>query len=252
MSDGLVLITGKATAPTARTWESDLLVGSNGGLGVAIANALAAEPESSVTALFMLRSLSKAAPLESTLSVSSQPYQFMSIDMSNLASIRESVASISRLISSGSLPHIRGLICTAAVMQVGGKQVTEDEMEATFQVNYLANFLLVLRLLPVMRRDCRILFLTSNLILDEGELEGSKITRFTQYLEKLPDAVQEEKGRGKVFSEGTTRYAISKVLLSMFAAELQRRLDASDDFSGINVVLLDPGTFVSGMLNGRL
>jgi NAD(P)-dependent dehydrogenase (short-subunit alcohol dehydrogenase family) len=136
-------------------------------------------------------------------------------------------------------------------MQVGGKRVTEDNMEATCQVNYLANFLLVLLLLPMMRRDCRIICLTSNLILDEGDFRGARVAKFDEFATKLPDPVVQEMGRGKAFSEGTARYAISKVLLSMFAAELQRRLDTSNEFGGISVVLLDPGTFVSGMLNGR-
>jgi NAD(P)-dependent dehydrogenase (short-subunit alcohol dehydrogenase family) len=165
----------------------------------------------------------------------------MSLDMSSLASIRAFASSLAALVDSGTLPRIRALICAAAVMQVGGKRVTGDDMEATCQVNYLANFLLVLLLLPFMRMDCRIIFLTSNLILDEGDFRGSRV----------PDPVVEEMGRSKAFSEGTARYAISKVLLSMFAAELQRRLNASTDFGGIRVVLLDPGTFVSGMLDGR-
>ena len=186
------------------------------------------------------------------MSQSSQRYQFMAVDMSSLASIRAFASSLSALIDSGTLPRIRALICAAAVMQVGGKQVTEDNMEATCQVNYLANFLLVLLLLPMMRRDCRIIFLTSNLILDEGDFRGAKVARFDEFATKLPDPVVQEMGRGKAFSEGTARYAISKVLLSMFAAELQRRLDTSNEFGGISVVLLDPGTFVSGMLNGRL
>lgn len=175
----------------------------------------------------------------------------MSLDMSSLASVRAFASSLAALIDSGSLPRIRALICAAAVMQVGGKRVTGDDMEATCQVNYLANFLLVLLLLPFMRVDCRIIFLTSNLILDEGDFRGSRVARFDDFVTKLPDPVVEEMGRGKAFSEGTARYAISKVLLSMFAAELQRRLNASTDFGGISVVLLDPGTFVSGMLDGR-
>jgi hypothetical protein len=98
--------------------------------------------------------------------------------------------------------------------------------------------------------DCRVIFLTSNLIHDEGDLRGSKVARFDDFVTKLPDPVVQEMDRGKAFSEGTARYAISKVLLSMFAAELQRRLNTSNDFGGISVILLDPGTFVSGMLNG--
>ena len=174
----------------------------------------------------------------------------MSVDMSSLASIREFASSLAAHIDSGSLPRIRALICAAAVMQVGGKRVTEDGVEATCQVNYLANFLLVLLLLPSMRMDCRVIFLTSNLIHDEGDLRGSKVARFDDFVTKLPDPVVQEMDRGKAFLEGTARYAISKVLLSMFAAELQRRLNTSNDFGGISVILLDPGTFVSGMLNG--
>lgn len=175
----------------------------------------------------------------------------MPVDVSNLASVRDFASSLSALIDSGSLPRIRALICAAAVMQVGGKRVTDDGMEATFQVNYLANFLLVLLLLPVMRRDCRIIFLTSNLILDDGGARAPKLAAFDEYITNLPDPVVEEMGRSKAFAEGTARYAISKVLLSMFAAELQRRLDATNDFGRINVVLLDPGTFISGMISGR-
>jgi NAD(P)-dependent dehydrogenase (short-subunit alcohol dehydrogenase family) len=176
----------------------------------------------------------------------------MPVDMSSLSSVRDFASSVSALVNAGSLPRIRALVCAAAVMQVGGKQVTEDGMEATFQVNYLANFLLVLLLLPTMKRDCRIVFLTSNLIPEGGESRGSRVARFEEYVTKLPDPVVEETGSGKAFAVGTGRYAISKVLLSMFAVELQRRLDTSSDFSGISVVLLDPGTFISGMLNGKL
>ena len=175
----------------------------------------------------------------------------MPVDMSSLASVREFATSLSALIDSGSLPRIRALICAAAVMQVGGKRTTGDRMEATFQVNYLANFQLVMLLLPVMRRDCRIVFLTSNLIYEEGRPGASKVARFDEYVSKLPDPVVEDTGSGKTFAEGTARYAISKVLLSMFATELQRRCNASSEFRGNSVVLLDPGTFISGTIRGR-
>jgi NAD(P)-dependent dehydrogenase (short-subunit alcohol dehydrogenase family) len=209
------------------------------------------EPDPSLTALFTLRSLAKATSLESILSPSSQKYRLMPVDMSSLESVRDFASSLSGLINSGSLPHVRAIVCAAAVMHLSGKRVTEDGMEATFQVNYLANVLLIMSLLPVMRWDCRIIFLTSNMILAEGAPGGPRVPRFDEYVTKLPDPVVEETGKSKAFAEGTLRYATSKVLLSMFAAELQRRLDASDEFSGINVVLLDPGTFASGMLNGR-
>ena len=252
MADSLIIITGKVTTvPRETLYQFNRLLGSNGLLGLAIAHALATNPDPSLTALFTLRSPAKGTTLESTFSHSSQKYRLMPVDMSSLASVRSFAASLSSLINSGSLPRVRALICAAAVMQVGGKRVTEDGMEATFQVNYLANFMLVLLLLPVMRLDCRIVFLTSNLILEEGRAGASKVARFDEYVTKLPDQVVEETGRGKAFAEGTARYAISKVLLSMFAAEVQRRLDASSDFSGISVVLLDPGTFISGMINGR-
>jgi WW domain-containing oxidoreductase len=171
--------------------------------------------------------------------------------MSSLGSVRDFASSLSELIHSGSVPRIRAIVCTAAVMHLSGKRITEDGMEATFQVNYLANVLLIMLLLPVMKQDCRIIFLVSNMILPEGAPGGPRLPQFNEYVAKLPDAVVEETGKSKTFAEGTLRYATSKVLLSMFAAELQRRLDASDEFSGINVVLLDPGTFASGMLNGR-
>ena len=209
------------------------------------------DPDPSLTALFTLRSLAKATSLQSILSQSSQKHQLMPVDMSSLESVRNFASTLSELIISGSLPRIRAIVCAAAVMHLSGKRVTEDGMEATFQVNYLANVLLIMLLLPVMRRDCRIIFLTSNMILAEGAPGGPKVPRFDEYVTKLPDPVMEETGKGKAFAEGTLRYATSKVLLSMFAAELQRRLDASDESSGINVVLLDPGTFASGMLNGR-
>ena len=174
----------------------------------------------------------------------------MTVDMSNLASVRDFATSLSALINSSSLPRIRALVCAAAVMQVGGKRTTEDGMEATFQINYLANFLLVMLLLPVMRRDCRVIFLTSNLIYEEGRLGASKVAKFHEYVAKLPDPVAEETGKDNAFAEGTARYAISKVLLSMFAAELQQRFDARSDLRGMSVVLLDPGTFISGTISG--
>lgn len=234
-------------------------IGANGLLGQAIATALAAAPDPSLTALFTLRSSSQGTDLESTISRSSQQYSLMTVDMSSLASVHDFATSISALIHSGSLPRIRALICAAAVMQVGGgggggggsKRTTEDGMEATFQVNYLANFLLVQLLLPVMRRDSRIVFFTSNLIYEEGRPGASKVAAYDEYVTRLPNPVVEDTGSsGKAFAEGTARYAISKVLVSMFATELQRRFDASSEFRGNSVVLLDPGTFVSGTIRG--
>lgn len=209
------------------------------------------DPDPSLTALFTLRSLSKGASLKSILSPSSQKYRLLPVDTSSLDSVRNFTSSLSALIHSGSVPRIRAIVCAAAVMHLHGKRVTKDGMEATFQVNYLTNVLLIMLLLPVMRRDCRIIFLTSNMILADGAPGGPRLPRFDEYVTKLPDAVMEETGKSKTFAEGTLRYAKSKVLLSMFAAELQRRLDVSNEFSGIDVALLDPGTFASGMLNGR-
>ena len=172
------------------------------------------------------------------------------LDVSTIVSVRNFASSLVARITSGELPRIRSLICAAAIMQVKGKQMTEDGMETNFQINYLANFLLVLFLMPVMRKDCRIMFFTSNLISDAGSAQGPRIPGFEEFQEKLPDLVT-EKSKGN-FDEGTMRYGMSKKLLSMFAAELQRRLDASSGFGGVSVVTLDPGTFVSGMINGTL
>ncbi len=79
-------------------------------------------------------------------------------------------------------------------------------------------------------------------------MEAARVDRSVT---KLPDPVVEEIVSAKNISERTTRYAINKVLLSIFAAEPQRRLNGSNEFGGISVVLLGSGTFISGMIDGR-
>lgn len=113
---------------------------------------------------FAVRNPSIATSLQSVLakSPSAKDHEAIAIDLSTLSSVRASAKDVNDRVNSGRLPPIRALLLNAALQHVKGQTFTGDGMESNFAVNYLANFLLVLLLLPSMDKESgRIVFTSS-------------------------------------------------------------------------------------------
>jgi NAD(P)-dependent dehydrogenase (short-subunit alcohol dehydrogenase family) len=161
--------------PAANT-GTVLITGANGGLGSAIAKQIASNTElSSFHGIYTVRDASAAPALKSALARgnSSHPHNILSLDLTNLANVREVAKGINvRLggpwwhhcyinllnncqarVSSGDLPPIRVLVLAAGFQDFGKQSWTEDGLDTTFAANYLGHWLLVLLLLKSIDRS---------------------------------------------------------------------------------------------------
>ena len=160
---------------------SILLTGANGGIGGGIASEIL-KSSYGIThqTLYVVRDPAKAEQLKDILKKAPKDHQheLLPLDFASLNSVRAFAADINKRVANGSLPPLQAVILNAGVQDVTSKHFTSDGMERTFEVNYLANFLLVLLLLGSMdKQHGRIAFVGSTG--DEAEL-GTK--RFELYL----------------------------------------------------------------------
>jgi NAD(P)-dependent dehydrogenase (short-subunit alcohol dehydrogenase family) len=144
--------------------------------------------------------------------------EFVRLDLSSLASIREAADALRKL------GPIDGLINNAGVTSGSRKrEVTEDGLEFVIGSNTFGAFALTAQVFPALTPDARVVSV------------GSMATR----LVKLdPANLQSEHGRFKFFRA----YGYSKHAVQAFALELQRRLSAAG--SGIESLLAHPGTAI--------
>jgi NAD(P)-dependent dehydrogenase (short-subunit alcohol dehydrogenase family) len=118
---------------------------------------------------------------------------------------------------------------------------TQDGYEKAFQINYLANFLLVHCLLPSLEREhCRIVLVTS--FTHDPQCSLAKLLPLPRRLwtdvETLAHPACTQK---KSTGAGFRRYAASKMCLMMLMHSVQERLDKSPHFQNIIILAVDPG-----------
>ena len=206
-------------SPTKGTY---IVTGANGGLGKSIASVFLSSPESaSYKALWAVRNTASATALQDTLKNhrNSAEHELVQIDLSTLASIRSAAQDINNRVTSGALPPIRTLVLNAALQFVTGQRFTNDGLESSFAVNYLANFLLAVLLIQSMdKANGRIVIVSSwthdpshplnNFILTEEHK-----TIFNGDLEILAKPGKDKEG--DAYNAGMRRYGASKALTIM-------------------------------------
>ena len=111
--------------------------------------------------VLMVRDPTKVAP--GTLPRESSITTYLPCEMTKLDQVRSTCKSLVEEIESGKRPRIENLICSATIQVTAKDQprVTPDGYEETISVNHLAHFILLVELLPVMKRDARILIVGS-------------------------------------------------------------------------------------------
>jgi NAD(P)-dependent dehydrogenase (short-subunit alcohol dehydrogenase family) len=130
---------------------------------------------------------------------------------------------------------IDGLVCNAGVQTIGPVARTRDGHEATFAVNHLAHFAIVMRLVPVLAPGARVVFVGSGTV-DPGDrlgrLLGFRGARFPGARELAAgegDATVDDAQRGR------DRYAASKLCNLLAMDAIARRT------TQLEVHALDPG-----------
>jgi NAD(P)-dependent dehydrogenase (short-subunit alcohol dehydrogenase family) len=132
------------------------------------------------------------------------------------------------------------ILCANTITPSGAKAtMTEDGLESTWGLNYIANFHLLSILSPALRaqppdRDVRIIFGTCSAYM------GGKLPDFESKAKKSAKAAP-----GQADSAPTSVYATSKLALMTFAVAFQKHLStyARPDKKPMNarVIMVDPG-----------
>ncbi|KAM5355966.1 hypothetical protein ACJ41O_002612 [Fusarium nematophilum] len=235
-----------------------LLTGANGGLGSAIVADILKKPDlaSNYTGVYTVRKAATATHLNKVLATApkSHKHSVVDLDLSSLASVRETAAEINRRVAAGELPPIKVLILNAAYQDHEQIKMTDDGFEVTWHVNYLANQLLVLLLLQSMDKEkSRILIIGSWSHDIDDARNNTNGEPYKDYETLFPGANELAKGMwsrpdsGGGWFTGYRRYGASKLCAVMLMHELATRLARDPELSNISVVGLDPGAMASDL-----
>jgi NAD(P)-dependent dehydrogenase (short-subunit alcohol dehydrogenase family) len=188
-----------------------LVTGANSGMGKETALALA---EMGATVILVCRNKTKgeAARQEISKKSGNKSVDLLLCDFSSLADVRGLAAEVRN--RYGKL-HV--LVNNAGVFRFSGR--TADGFEPTFEVNYLAPFLLTNLLLELIRSSA-----PSRIV------NVSSVAHFSGHIDL--DSIKR-----KETPSGWGAYATSKLALVMFTYELARRLQGT----GVTAKCLHPG-----------
>ncbi|KAK3367596.1 putative short-chain dehydrogenase [Podospora didyma] len=246
-----------ATTTIAR---SILVTGANGGLGSAIAGALASGSArgSEYHGLYTVRNVEKATDLRRVLSqtaATTHKHDVIEMDLGRLESVRQAARDINRRVAEKSLPPIRALVLNAAYMESFEQNFTPDGFDMSFQVNYLSHFLLALMLLPSMDKEHGRVVVLGSYTHDPRDKRATSRGWFAgdQWKTLFHDTESLAKGSWSSSAEfpdeagGIRRYGAGKLCLLMMMHELQSRLLDDPTLSKICVVGVDPGGMGSSL-----
>lgn len=135
---------------------SIVITGASGGLGIAIAQQVTSRPElAKYYGLYLVRDETCASPLHQVLAGSPTfQRQILSMDLTQMDSIRQTAERINSDVSAGTIPPIQVLILNAGYQNLSKQTWGSDGLDPTFTVNYLGHWLLVLLLLKSLDREC--------------------------------------------------------------------------------------------------
>lgn len=211
-----------------------LITGGNSGLGLECVKHLASQ--GGMNLVLAGRDLDKTNALAKTLmQAHSIEVKTVRMDVSSLASVREGSEQIRQMIASGQIEKLDAIACNAGVQFLSSISYSADGYENTFATNFLGHFLMVNLLLEKVADNGRIVFTASGTH-DPETMDGKMVGKAVE-----PDAVKlaSEGKDGREPISGGIRYATSKLLVVLFAYELNRRLRQMN--GSLESIAFDPG-----------
>jgi len=194
-----------------------LITGANAGIGFATAKVLAARPEWHVVLACRNESKANAAIAAIRNAHPKARLSFALLDLFSLASVRR----LPEVLAWMRVPPLIGLILNAGGFNSKAKSLefSEDRFERTFQLNFLAHFVLANLLVRQMAVCGRIVFVSSDLH-DPAATKMGKLMR-----PKYGPVEDMARGSGTAANlKPMARYATAKMYAMMAAYELDRRL----------------------------
>jgi nucleoside-diphosphate-sugar epimerase len=156
-------------------------------------------------------------------------------DLASLADVRAAAETARKLLKSGVVRPLRGLVASAGLSVIDTRSASADGYELTFAVNYLAHAQLIEDLLDSFTTPARIVLVGSN-------------TYYANWVRRLlavpaadwKDPLELARPAGPEVSPtlkaAGAAYSNSKLAMLYYAHELQRRAP-----SGISVAVFEPG-----------
>lgn len=151
-----------------------IVTGANGGLGSAIVSQISSSPQlnTSYHGLYMVRNAATAQALDTALAAKSSPqmgsnatshsHDKISLDLSELSSVRKVATEINERVAAGTIPRIQAIVLNAGYEEFVSQTWTEDGWDMTFAANYLGHWLLTVLLLQSMDREVgRVIWVSS-------------------------------------------------------------------------------------------
>ncbi|KAH8883512.1 putative short-chain dehydrogenase [Thozetella sp. PMI_491] len=231
-----------------------LITGANGTLATSAVSQIVSKPEyAAYHGLYMVRDASRAPALRSALQAASHPHphDIVSLDMSELNSVRKAAAAINARVATGEIPPIRAIILNAGFIEYTVQTWTTDGFDIGFATNYLGHWLLTLLLLQSMNKEASRVLTIGSLSHDTSSpqtIAGGNYTAKWKVI--LNSNSTDPVARGTWSSTkddpsfycGYRRYSASKLCQVMMIPELQRRLSLDPALKSISVLGIDPGT----------
>lgn len=132
-----------------------LVTGANGSLGSALVARFVSKPEmAAYHGIYAVRNADAAPALDSAFQTGkfsgSHSHDVISLELTNLGSVRAAAATINKRVASGEIPRIRAFVLNAGFLEFLTQTFTDDGFDMTFASNYLGHWLLAVLLLQSM------------------------------------------------------------------------------------------------------
>lgn len=142
-----------------------ILTGANGGLGTSIVSQITTSPSLSLSyhGIYCVRNTNSCPSLNTALtSHSTHSHSKYSLDLSDLASVRDVARDINGQVAAGVIPRIHALVLNAGFEEFTSDTHTADGFDMAFAANYLGHWLMTVLLLESMDRERgRVVWLSS-------------------------------------------------------------------------------------------